>query len=60
MKKLYCCHCEVDCIHKAKKLKRVTVYQSGKVMKKKAQVCKNDKNVCTCKYRDNLVNAFWL
>ena len=58
MKKDYYCNCEVNCIHKQKKLRKRLIYENGKIRKTKVQICLNPHKDCTCKWQVPYEKAF--
>ena len=58
MKREYFCNCEAACVHKAQKMRKVKIWKEGKNFKAKCQVCLNNRNDCTCRYRTDLGNVF--
>lgn len=54
----YYCNCDSPCVNKGN-LRKVKTLENGKWRKEKCQLCLNDKNDCTCRYRTaNLCNVF--
>lgn len=58
MRKDIYCNCEAPCIHKRVELKKIKIWDKGKVHKAKLQVCMCKRQNCACPYRATIDRAF--
>lgn len=54
---MFYCDCEAPCIHKGE-IKKVSVYEKGKMKRLKAVRCKNIEKWSSCRYRKDIIRAF--
>ena len=54
---MFYCDCEAPCIHKGE-IKKVSVYEKGKMKRLKAVSCKNIEKWSSCHYRKDIIRAF--